>query len=112
MFHTTEILQNISTLSLEQKISLIEEILHTVKDDIFKQVENNNLNNVKNFYQIFLLNNEVSSLNSLIKKSTENLSIKKGDKTLNPKELFGIWENNPCKIQDIRKYDWQRKWNF
>ncbi|MDZ7936079.1 MAG: hypothetical protein U5M51_14150 [Emticicia sp.] len=35
--------------------------------------------------------------------------IKKGNKSLNPKELFGIWQESPKNIEDIRANAWQRK---
>jgi hypothetical protein len=35
--------------------------------------------------------------------------IKKGNKSLNPKELFGIWQDNPKNIEEIRTNAWQRK---
>ena len=35
-------------------------------------------------------------------------SITKGDKSLDPKALFGIWAGNPRNLQDIRKKAWKR----
>ncbi len=34
--------------------------------------------------------------------------ITKGDKTLDPTDLFGIWENNPRSIEVIRENAWKR----
>ena len=79
---TTEIVKNIAVLTVEQRIEIIENLLQPVKDDVFKQTVSN------------------------------DFPIQKGDKTLNPTELFGIWENNPLSLQDIRKQDWQRNWNL
>lgn len=39
-------------------------------------------------------------------------SITRGDKRLNPKELFGIWKDNPRTIEQIRSTAWQRNWNI
>ncbi|MDQ0637321.1 hypothetical protein QF042_000886 [Pedobacter sp. W3I1] len=36
-------------------------------------------------------------------------NILKGDKALNPKELFGIWKDSPRNIEDIRDKAWDRK---
>lgn len=34
--------------------------------------------------------------------------IKKGNKNLNPKDLFGIWQNRPRNIEEIRNKAWKR----
>ncbi len=39
-------------------------------------------------------------------------TITKGDKRLDPKELFGIWKDNPRTIEEIRSTAWQRNWNI
>lgn len=36
------------------------------------------------------------------------VSVKKGDKKIDPEGLFGIWANNPRSLEDIRKDAWQR----
>jgi hypothetical protein len=38
--------------------------------------------------------------------------IDRGDKSINPKDLFGIWENHPRNLEDIRKTAWKRDWNL
>ena len=35
-------------------------------------------------------------------------SITKGDKTIDPTELFGLWQEHPRNLDDIRKQSWQR----
>ena len=35
---TPEIIQNISTLPLLQRVSIIKNIIQTIKDDVFKQI--------------------------------------------------------------------------
>ncbi len=108
---TTEILQDINTLPLKQRISIIESLLQAVKDDVFKGVEQTN--NIQFIYQIFMLSNENNALHSLYHQTTTNeLPIKKGNKSLNPTELFGMWADKPRNLQDIRKNDWQRNWNI
>jgi hypothetical protein len=39
-------------------------------------------------------------------------SITRGDKTLDPKQLFGIWKDNPRTIEQIRSTAWKRDWNI
>jgi len=39
-------------------------------------------------------------------------NITRGDKRLDPKELFGIWKDNPRTIDQIRSNAWQRNWNI
>jgi hypothetical protein len=36
-------------------------------------------------------------------------NILKGNKSLNPKELFGIWKNKPKNLKDIRSESWDFK---
>ena len=36
-------------------------------------------------------------------------SITKGDKSIDPKSLFGIWKDNPRTLTEIRKQSWERK---
>lgn len=35
------------------------------------------------------------------------MKLTKGDKSLNPTELFGIWKNNPRSIKIIRQQAWK-----
>ncbi len=37
--------------------------------------------------------------------------ITKGNKALNPKALFGIWQKNPRTLNQIRSSAWKRKEN-
>ncbi len=39
-------------------------------------------------------------------------TITKGDKKLDPRQLFGIWKNNPRTIEQIRSAAWNRNWNI
>lgn len=34
--------------------------------------------------------------------------ITKGDKTINPADLFGLWKEQPRNLNNIRKQAWQR----
>jgi len=110
MINPTEIVRNITELPVLQRLTIIENLLKSVKDDTLKQIENNDISDIRIFYQIFLLNNETLALHSFFNQiSKEELPITKGDKKLNPTVLFGIWENKPRDIQEIRVQDWKRK---
>ncbi len=39
-------------------------------------------------------------------------SITQGDKSIDPKPLFGIWKDNPRSLEEIRKKNWTRNWNL
>ena len=39
---------------------------------------------------------------------TEEQIISKGDKSIDPSELFGLWENDHNSIENIRKEGWER----
>ncbi len=108
--NTSELVRNMLDLPVFQRLTIVEDLLKSVKEDAFKQIENEKLSDIKIFYQLFLLNNETVALHSFLNQISDNqLPIKKGDKKLNPKALFGIWENKPRNIKDIRNQDWKRK---
>ena len=39
-------------------------------------------------------------------------SITLGNKKLDPKQLFGIWKDNPRTIEQVRSTAWKRNWNI
>jgi len=57
---------------------------------------------------------KIEEIVELMKKfylSTENKpqpSITKGDKSIDPSGLFGLWKDQPRNLTDIRKQAWQR----
>lgn len=38
--------------------------------------------------------------------------ITKGDKRLDPRELFGIWQGKPRTLEQVRSEAWKRNWNI
>jgi hypothetical protein len=58
--------------------------------------------------------NQIEDFIAFIKKryqSVENKrqpEITKGDKNINPADLFGLWAEQPRNVADIRKQAWQR----
>jgi hypothetical protein len=52
---------------------------------------------------------EVGTIEVVSSDSTTIPKIQHGDKALDPQELFGIWENNPRTIDDVRTIAWKRK---
>ena len=66
---------------------------------------------------------EIEMLLQLIKRlDIKNIKIKseskkvipivRGDKSITPQDLFGIWENSPKSLDDIRNTAWKRDWNI
>jgi hypothetical protein len=45
------------------------------------------------------------------KKSKRSAKITRGDKSLDPTELFGIWSENPRSVEIIRQEAWERPQN-
>lgn len=77
------------TLTIEtSEIQEVEQLLHLLKTL--------NLKNVK------------------IQSSAATLrpAITRGDKTIDPKQLFGIWKDAPRTLDQIRSTAWQRNWNI
>ncbi|TWR29659.1 hypothetical protein FPZ43_07295 [Mucilaginibacter pallidiroseus] len=47
---------------------------------------------------------------SMVKTDGETKHIiTKGDKSIDPEALFGIWEKEPKNLDDIRKAGWQKR---
>ena len=42
------------------------------------------------------------------KKDKKSIQITKGDKSLDPSDLFGMWKDNPQSIESIRDKAWKR----
>lgn len=67
---------------------------------------------------------EVEQLLQVLKSlNIKNISIKevspkrqpvitKGDKKLDPRDLFGIWQGNPRTLEQVRSEAWKRNWNI
>lgn len=67
---------------------------------------------------------EIEQLLNLLKSlNIKNINIKevspkrqpiitKGDKKLDPRELFGIWQSNPRTLEQVRSTAWKRNWNI
>ncbi len=39
-------------------------------------------------------------------------TITKGDKKLDPRELFGIWQGSPRTLEQVRSAAWKRNWDI
>jgi hypothetical protein len=44
--------------------------------------------------------------------SASQPTIIRGDKMLDPTQLFGIWKDNPRTTEQIRSTAWKRNWNI
>lgn len=42
------------------------------------------------------------------KNNKKGVKISKGDKSIDPSDLFGMWKDNPQSIETIRQKAWQR----
>jgi hypothetical protein len=52
---------------------------------------------------------KINAVNVIVADDTDvAIPINRGDKTIDPKGLFGIWANKPKSIENIRKDAWQR----
>jgi hypothetical protein len=49
---------------------------------------------------------------NVISGNEDNIAITKGDKQIDPQNLFGIWSKKPRSIESIRKDAWQRDGNI
>ena len=68
----------------------------------------------KEVEQLLLLLKALNIENINIKSSTSTPppTITRGDKKIDPKQLFGIWKKNPRTIEEIRSSAWKRNWNI
>jgi hypothetical protein len=71
--------------------------------------------NIKELELLMRLLQELNLENVKVIESTEikelKSSIVKGDKSIDPSGLFGIWKSNPRTIEEIRSKSWDRNWN-
>ena len=64
--------------------------------------------------QILKMLKSLNIKNINIKEASQKRSaaITKGDKRLDPRELFGIWQGNPRTLEQVRSEAWKRNWNI
>ncbi|MBK8042283.1 MAG: hypothetical protein IPN20_00880 [Haliscomenobacter sp.] len=61
---------------------------------------------------IFLLKSlNIKSVEVTTAPVRQSPSITKGNKTIDPAPLFGLWEDDPRSIEAIRAANWKRAWN-
>jgi hypothetical protein len=72
----------------------------------------NELEKIVQFFQTLNLDSIRIMTDSLMPKPKKNkkkgMKIAKGDKSIDPSDLFGMWKDNPRSIETIRKKAWQR----
>ena len=70
------------------------------------------LEKIVQFFQTLNLDSIRIMTDSLMPKPKKNkkkgMKITKGDKSIDPSDLFGMWKDNPRSIETIRKKAWQR----
>ncbi len=71
-------------------------------------VEISNENEMEKLFAFFKTIH-LDNIEVVTEHNAEQPSIQKGDKKINPKELFGIWQNKPRDIDELRTGAWKRK---
>jgi hypothetical protein len=62
---------------------------------------------VKELIESYQTRVKVNQLQKTVSNSPES-GITLGDKTIDPSDLFSLWEKQPRELSDIRKQAWQR----
>lgn len=62
---------------------------------------------VKELIESYQTRVKSNQFQTIISDSQES-GITRGDKTIDPSDLFGLWEKQPRELSDIRKQAWQR----
>lgn len=75
-------------------------------------IELNNLNDLEKVMQL-LKSLQIQEV-KIFPTNTLNYSpnITPGDKSIDPKALFGIWEDAPRSLTEIRSKSWTRNWKL
>lgn len=73
-------------------------------------IETSNWNDIQRIVAM-LKSLDISDFNIVSTEEKKSL-ISKGDKTLDPQSLFGIWKDNPRKLDEIRTKAWKRNWDI
>lgn len=75
-------------------------------------IELNNLNDLEKVMQM-LKSLQIQEVNVFsTNSSNESPNIRLGDKSIDPKALFGIWEDAPRSLTEIRSKSWTRNWKL
>jgi hypothetical protein len=69
---------------------------------------------IQEIEQLLKLLNSLNIKNINIKEASPKRQpvITKGDKKLDPRALFGIWQGNPRTLEQVRSEAWKRNWNI
>lgn len=69
--------------------------------------------NFKEFEKILHLIQQLNIKNIQVTSNNEHKpTIIKGDKSANPKALFGVWKDNPRDLKMMRQKAWSRNWEL
>jgi len=74
-------------------------------------IETSGIQEIEQLLQVLKLLN-IKTIKVQNPRATRTPIITSGDKRLDPKELFGIWKDNPRTIEQIRSNSWKRNWNI
>jgi hypothetical protein len=67
-------------------------------------IETSDIQEIESLMELF----QVMQLENVSVIPDQTARITRGDKKINPKELFGIWKRNPKDLEQIRSVAWQR----
>jgi hypothetical protein len=73
---TVKLKNSISQLSLPEQVVLLEDLLSSVKEKVFHQIENADVNQLRLFYRLFQLNFETSMVKNMLAVLSEIEKIK------------------------------------
>ena len=74
-------------------------------------IETSGMQEIEQLLQLLKLLN-IKNINIKEVSQKRQPVITKGDKKLNPRELFGIWQGNPRTLEQVRSEAWKRNWNI
>ncbi|MFK7950955.1 MAG: hypothetical protein AB8G11_25470 [Saprospiraceae bacterium] len=68
--------------------------------------------NFTEFEKILQLIQNLNIQDIRISSNVDKPTIVKGNKSANPKALFGMWKDNPRDLNEMRKKTWSRNWDL
>lgn len=74
-------------------------------------IETSGIQEIEQLLQLFK-SLDIKNINIIEVPSKRQPVITKGDKKLDPRELFGIWQGNPRTLEQVRAEAWKRNWNI
>ena len=83
--------------------------LQTKRIDMKITIETLNFNELEKILALF---QKLNIKDVQVTTSASQPMITKGNKSANPRALFGMWKDNPRDLKEMRKKTWSRNWDF